>query len=391
VVRAEREHCCNDWAAARLGNAHRYASALATLEESPWRAPRTAMAANGSNLLRRIRRLLAKPDARDLAVPVLPSMLLVISVGVALAAWSPDRPLRKIAKPDPAAAPVQLAQAPAAQRPRLVAQVQQMAPAPLQESGSTSSNDSMGWPYQRWLNEDVVYIITPEERSAFRKLLTDAEREQFIQQFWQRRDPTPATSQNEFKDEHYRRIAYANERFSSSDGRTPGWRTGRGRFYITYGPPDELDDHTNGDPNPYQIWQYRYIDGFGANVQLRFTIDPTGGSHLDQIVSPSPVATFEATANSGKARRSSVQIYPGGNVTFSIREDFSAGPFDSIGNIRTAQGTEVANFMDTGSQSDSLNRRSTFALAPGSYVFSMRLKDRSTGQIHNEEYPFEVK
>ena len=91
-------------------------------------------------------------------------------------------------------------------------------------------------PYSKWLNEDVTYIITDEERSAFLRLQTDEEREQFIESFWLRRDPTPDTLENEFEEEHYRRIAYANEHFASG---IPGWKTDRGRIYITYGPPDE--------------------------------------------------------------------------------------------------------------------------------------------------------
>src|SRR5579862_4718960 len=89
-------------------------------------------------------------------------------------------------------------------------------------------------PYRKWMNEDVVYIITDEEKSAFKRLSTDDERQQFIEQFWLRRDPTPDTEENEFKEEHYRRIAYANERYASG---IPGWKTDRGRTYIMYGPP----------------------------------------------------------------------------------------------------------------------------------------------------------
>lgn len=90
-------------------------------------------------------------------------------------------------------------------------------------------------PYRNWLNVDVTYIITDEERKAFGRLETDEEREQFIEQFWLRRDPTPDTVENEYKEEHYRRIAYANERFASG---FPGWRSDRGRIYITFGPAD---------------------------------------------------------------------------------------------------------------------------------------------------------
>ena len=98
-------------------------------------------------------------------------------------------------------------------------------------------------PWKKWLNEDVTYIITDEERKAFKQLNTDEEREQFVEQFWLRRDPTPDTVENEYKEEHYRRIAYANEHFASG---IPGWKTDRGRIYITFGPPDEIDSHPSG-------------------------------------------------------------------------------------------------------------------------------------------------
>ena len=98
-------------------------------------------------------------------------------------------------------------------------------------------------PYRKWLQEDVAYIITDEERAAFKRLQNDEEREQFIENFWLRRDPTPDTVENEFKEEHYRRIQYANDHFASG---IPGWKTDRGRIYIVYGPPDERDEHPSG-------------------------------------------------------------------------------------------------------------------------------------------------
>src|SRR5215472_8421237 len=136
-------------------------------------------------------------------------------------------------------------------------------------------------PYRKWLNEDVAYIISDEERAAFKKLSTDDERETFIENFWLRRDPTPDTEENEFKEEHYRRIAYANERFASG---IPGWKTDRGRIYIVYGPPDEKDEHPSGGTYdrpfeegggttstfPFEKWRYRYIEGMGNNVTLEF-------------------------------------------------------------------------------------------------------------------------
>src|SRR3982750_1895750 len=129
-------------------------------------------------------------------------------------------------------------------------------------------------PYRKWLNEDVAYIITDEEKSAFKRLQTDEEREQFIEQFWLRRDPTPDSIENEFKEEHYRRIAYANERYASG---IPGWKTDRGRIYITFGPPAEIESHPSGgsyerpieegggttSTYPFEKWRYRYIEGIG--------------------------------------------------------------------------------------------------------------------------------
>jgi GWxTD domain-containing protein len=132
--------------------------------------------------------------------------------------------------------------------------------------------------YKKWLNEDVRWIITPEELTAFKQLSNDEERDAFIEQFWQRRDPTPDTEENEFKEEHYRRIAYANEHFSAGKA---GWRTDRGRIYIIYGPPDQIDSHPSGgeyerpieegggetSTYPFETWRYRYIEGLGSHSQ----------------------------------------------------------------------------------------------------------------------------
>jgi GWxTD domain-containing protein len=124
-------------------------------------------------------------------------------------------------------------------------------------------------PYTRWLDQEVVWIISQDERAAFMSLRTDAEREQFIEQFWLRRDPTPGTDENGFKEEHYRRIAYANDHFMES---LPGWNTDRGMIYIRFGPPDTLDTYGGvpGATYPYESWRYRYIEGLGTDVQLEF-------------------------------------------------------------------------------------------------------------------------
>jgi len=147
-------------------------------------------------------------------------------------------------------------------------------------------------PYKKWLEEDVTYIITDEERRAFLQLQTNEEREQFIEQFWLRRDPTPDTPENEFKEEHYRRIAYANEHFASG---VPGWKTDRGRIYIIWGKPDEIESHPSGgtynrpdsegggttSTYPFEQWTYRHMEGIGDNITLEFVdTTMTGEYHL---------------------------------------------------------------------------------------------------------------
>src|SRR2546428_11624446 len=135
--------------------------------------------------------------------------------------------------------------------------------------------------YKKWLNEEVGYILTDEERSAFLRLSNNEEREQFIEQFWLRRDPTPDTVENEFKEEHYRRIAYANEHFAAG---IPGWKTDRGKIYIMYGPADEIESHPAGGSYqrpmeegggetstfPFEQWRYRYLEGIGQEVIVEF-------------------------------------------------------------------------------------------------------------------------
>ncbi len=139
--------------------------------------------------------------------------------------------------------------------------------------------------YERWRQVDVAYIISDAESAAFSRLQNDDEREQFVEQFWMRRDPTPDTQENEFKDEHYRRFAYANERYASG---IPGWKTDRGRIYIMYGAPDEIEAHPSGGTYerplnqgggtstafPFETWRYRYLENIGTDVVIEF-VDPT--------------------------------------------------------------------------------------------------------------------
>src|SRR5207253_714494 len=140
--------------------------------------------------------------------------------------------------------------------------------------------------YKDWLEKDVTYIITDDERRAFKKLETDEERERFIEEFWRRRDPDPDTDENEFREEYYERIAYANEHYTSG---IPGWKTDRGRIYIMWGKPDELDSYSAGSQYQrenwegggsttvyaFERWWYRHLDGAGDDIELEF-VDTTG-------------------------------------------------------------------------------------------------------------------
>jgi GWxTD domain-containing protein len=140
--------------------------------------------------------------------------------------------------------------------------------------------------YKRWLSTDVAYIITKDEKRAFQALATDEERENFIENFWRRRDPNPDTEENEYREEYYERIAYANEHFTSG---IPGWKTDRGRIYIAWGKPDSVESHPTGGaydrPSwegggstttyPFEVWFYRHLDGVGDGLEIEF-VDPTG-------------------------------------------------------------------------------------------------------------------
>jgi len=255
-IRTERENCCDDLVVLTNGDAHEYATALAALAENRWAMREAAMAATGGNLVKRIRRLLAQPEGpRMTFAPIFLAGVLVITGAVALVAWETPAPQGPATMLPGWAEPMVIAQA-------------QAAPAEAQVAPS----------YRKWLLEEVPYIITDQERADFRKLRTDAERERFVEEFWTRRDPTPGTPQNEYKTEHYRRIAYANDRFKSA---IPGWKTDRVRIYIEYGPPDEIDSHPSGGayrtPSdvqtvtyPFEQWRYKFIEGIGKNIIMEF-------------------------------------------------------------------------------------------------------------------------
>ena len=371
VVRAERENCCDDAVVALRGDAAGYAAALAALETRR-SVGEPALAANGGNLMRRIRRLLEPEKPRPAAGPVLAAILLLAPIAVGLSAWQSKPP----------AAAVLVAQAQPAPKPALPAAQ-----------------------YRKWIDEDVAYIISTEERAAFERVQTDEEREKFIEQFWLRRDPTPGTVANEFKEEHYRRIAYVNEHFAAG---IPGWKTDRGRVYITYGPPDDISVGSNYPPPAgtyhYQQWRYRFIEGVGNNVIIEF-VDRDGSGEFRMTVDPSEKGLLFGVPNAGRV------MTPGSStLAFQVEADATAPPgsasrmvavsvptaapghtLDIYGRITTMTRRRVYVFEDTVSPGSGEAYRKQFPLAPGRYQAAVIVKDMTTGLQETGTESFEVK
>ena len=193
--------------------------------------------------------------------------------------------------------------------------------------------------YRKWLDEDVVYIITPEEREAFKQLSNDEERDNFIEAFWQRRDPTPDTEENEYKEEHYRRIAYANEHFAAG---VPGWRTDRGHMYIVFGPPDEIEDHPSGGTYerpmdegggetstfPFEDWRYRYLEGVGQEVIIEF-VDTCMCGDYHMTIDRSEKDALLYTPNAGLTLYEQMGMSSKADRFNGGLERLGAGPFNS--------------------------------------------------------------
>jgi GWxTD domain-containing protein len=247
VIRAEREHCCDDIVVSLTGNAHEYSVALAALEEKRLAVREVAVAATGGNLMKRIRRMLQPKANRGVWTPLLAVAILLAMAAATAAGW------------------------------RSQPQKQQSSDAAQVQPGQSKASS-----YDKWLNDDVVYIADDAERAAFIQLTTAEERNHFIEQFWERRNPAPGTTPNKFKEEHYRRIAYANQRFGTASG-TPGWKTDRGHIYVVYGAPDQIDAHAKTADKSFvtEVWIYRHVEGIGNDGSVTF-IDKTarGDFHL---------------------------------------------------------------------------------------------------------------
>src|ERR1700691_1440621 len=250
-----------------------------------------------------------------------------MSVGFAAASQAQDKDAKE---PDNNGAAAQGSQVDPLKRP---------IPDKQRKANAKSLNIELSKTYKKWLNEDVVYIISDQERAAFKQLSNDEERDNFIEAFWQRRDPTPDTEENEYKEEHYRRIAYANEHFAAG---VPGWKTDRGRMYIVFGPADEIDSHPSGGTYerpmeegggetstfPFETWRYRYIEGIGQEVMIEFVDTCMCGDYhmtLDRsekdALKQTPNAGLTLYEQMGMANKSS-------RFTSGGLEQLGAGPFN---------------------------------------------------------------
>jgi GWxTD domain-containing protein len=234
-VRREREDCCDDLAVNISGDSLAYAKALSFLEERRGSLAAVALGANGGVLAMRIKRLLGYEEPPAYSSLTAPTLLAVVVAGAALcigtfagAQTSPDNQ------------------------------------SSIKNGGDSHSTDAQ---YQHWVDEDVLWIIAPEERAAFLKLSTGEERDEFIRQFWQRGD-AGAPARIDVRAEHYRRLAYANQHFAAG---IPGWKTDRGRIYIMYGAPNSIEAYPDGVPQPYEVWRYREIKEFGPAEQEQGT------------------------------------------------------------------------------------------------------------------------
>jgi GWxTD domain-containing protein len=263
----ERERACDE-AVLQMGcDPADYAEGILKICKSYLTAPECMAGVSGRNLKNRIEAIMENRRAPHLTV----GKKLLLSLAAAGAIAVPL--LTGIT--DAAETPL------ASQRalPAVVTPIPQQSPA-SQATGQAPSPTQNKWPAAGRYNiqatnppqsnrlDDVAYIITDEERKAFNNLTTDQERDSFFINFWLVRDPTPGTPSNEFKDEYYARIAYANDHFSLTG--LPGSKTDRGRMYILNGPPDEIVSHPGGGvydlPDgrtthtfPFETWRYRHL------------------------------------------------------------------------------------------------------------------------------------
>jgi GWxTD domain-containing protein len=238
--------------------------------------------------------------------------------------------------------------------------------------------------YSKWMDEDVRWIITDEERAAFKQLSNNEEKDQFIEQFWLRRDPTPDTPENEYKDEHYRRIQYANEHFAAG---IPGWKTDRGRMYIMYGPPDSTDSHPSGGTYqrtpeegggttstfPFETWRYRYLEGIGQEIEIEF-VDTCMCNDYHMTIDRSEKDALLHTPNGGLTDYEAMGLASKADRFTGGLENLGAGPFTQS------------------NQSKQFDRLETFAKLNRAPTIKFKdLEEAITTKIHYNVMPFDVR
>ncbi|MGI8468772.1 MAG: GWxTD domain-containing protein [Pyrinomonadaceae bacterium] len=237
---------------------------------------------------------------------------------------------------------------------------------PSQKSRNVKSEDSVNKIYKIWVDQDVAYIITPQEKEAFKKLQTNEERENFIANFWARRNPNPDSEENSYKEEYFERIAYANEHYASG---IPGWKTDRGRTYITWGKPDGIESHPSGGsydrPSyegggttttyPFETWFYRHLDGVGDGIEIEF-VDPTGtgeyrfarNANEKDALATVPGAGFTTNEELGLSSKGDRGI--GGDTSYMREQDM---PFRKLETLVNLQRPPEVKFSDLSGYADS--------------------------------------
>jgi GWxTD domain-containing protein len=238
-VRTERENCCDDVAIRASGDSLAYAKALSLLEEQRSSYPLVSLGANGGALVMRIRRLLGYKEAPAFSqfagMTLLAVMVAVIALGIGALASGQSATEKTVA-----------------------------------QEQAAGTHEAMPTVYRKWVDEDVLWIITTEETKQFMKLENNRERDEFIKHFWERRSQeTPGGPRDTFRTEYYRRIAYANQHFAAS---AAGWKSDRGRIYILYGPPNSIDAHPaggDGEAKPFELWHYNnMVQAHSAALQV---------------------------------------------------------------------------------------------------------------------------
>jgi GWxTD domain-containing protein len=213
--------------------------------------------------------------------------------------------------------------------------------------------------YKKWIEEDVKWIITDQELQAFKSLSNDEERETFIENFWLRRNPNPDSPENEYREEHYARIAYANEHFAAGK---PGWKTDRGHIYIAYGKPDNIDSHPSGgqydrpmeegggntSTYPFEVWHYRYLEGIGDDIDIEFVDTCMCGDYHMTI---------------DRSEKDALKYVPGAGLTMAEQQGASkADRFQGGGIEQLGTGPGMQN--NQSKQFDRLDRYSKLMAAP---------------------------